>query len=550
MSSTISCDLPRAELERAARAAFEIKRRQIKAACSESLLNFISAFWRVVEPDREFQVGWAIEAICEHLEAVSAGQINRLLMNVPPGFLKSLSTACFWPAWEWGPRERPSTRYVDFSYSSSLTERDNQRFGAIVSSLEYQAMWGKTVTLPPYMLGRQKVANRQTGWKIASSVGGVGTGERADRIIIDDPHNVKMAESKAVREETVRWFRESITSRMNDPEQSAIVVIMQRVHEDDLSGCIYSEMPDYTTLCIPMEFDGDWRGPTRGVGWTDPREIEGELAFPERFPEEVVERDKAAMGPFGVSAQFQQSPAPRGGGIILRDWWKVWPPEADVYDGDPERFPPLSYVLLSVDTAYGEKEENDWNACTSWGVWRDKKDRPQVVMLEAWRKRCPLRGKVLTRTEKESLTEQEVRATWGLVEWILHTARKRKADAILIEDKSRGIDLAAEVRKLLRPGEMSVHLINPKGDKSARLMAVEPMFADGMVWAPNKAWADMVITEVTQFPKGKHDDLTDSCSQALTFLRQRGLLTLAYEADEDNFQALQFRRKAEPAYDV
>jgi predicted phage terminase large subunit-like protein len=539
----------RASLERAARAAKELIRRRKRRDCSTSLLNFIRAFWSVVEPDRPLLTGWALEAICEHLEAVSAGQINRLLMNVPPGFMKSLSAACFWPAWEWGPLGQPSMRYVDFSYSSSLTERDNQRFGAIVSSPEYQAMWGKTVTLPPYMLGRQKVANKQTGWKIASSVGGVGTGERADRILIDDPHNVKMAESKAVREETVRWFRESITSRMNDPEKSAIVVIMQRVHEDDLSGCIYNEMQDYTTLCIPMEFDGAWRGPT-SIGWRDPRADDGELAFPERFPADVVVRDKVAMGPFGVSAQFQQSPAPRGGGIILRDWWQVWPPPAEEYDGDPSRFPPLSYVLLSVDTAYGEKEENDWNACTSWGVWQDKRDRPQTVMLEAWRKRCPLRGRVLTRAEKEAMSDQEVRATWGLVEWILDTARKRKADAILIEDKSRGTDLAAEVRKLLRPGEMAVHLIVPRGDKVARLMAAEPMFADGMVWAPNKSWSEWIIGETTQFPKGKFDDGVDTVSQALNFLRQRGLLSLGYEADDDNFRALQFVPKPPPIYDI
>jgi predicted phage terminase large subunit-like protein len=366
---------------------------------------------------------------------------------------------------------------------------------------------------------------------------------------VDDPINAKEANYATIRQAALTWWDEAMSTRLNNQAFGAKVVVMQRLHEDDLAGHILDSGENWDVLSLPMEYDGDWRPPT-SIGWKDSRTEEGELLWPARFPAEAVERLKRELGPFAAASQLAQTPAPRGGGIILRDWWQVWPPTPDVYDGDPERFPPLSFVLLSVDTAYGEKEENDWNACTAWGIWQDKKDRPQTIMLEAWRKRCPLRGRVLTRAERETMSEQEVKQTWGLVEWILDSARRRKADCILIEDKSRGIDLAAEVRKLLRPGEMSVHLIVPKGDKSARLMAVEPMFADGMVWAPNKTWADWIITETTQFPKGKFDDGVDTLSQALNFMRQRNLLTLAYEADEDNFRALQFVPKPEARYDV
>jgi predicted phage terminase large subunit-like protein len=525
--------------------AAELSKRKVRRACSNELLRFIKEFWPVVEPIRPYVSGWAIEAICEHLEAVSSGELTRLLMNVPPGFMKSLATSVFWPAWEWGPLENPSLRYLAFSYTPDLTERDNGRFADILKSRLYQELWGKTVRLPPHV-GVHKVYNRSTGWKIASSVGGVGTGERADRVIVDDPHNVKMAESETVRQETVRWFRESITSRMNDPESSAIVVIMQRVHEEDVAGTIIGELTDYTHLCIPMEFDGDWRGPT-SIGWTDPRTDENELAFPERYPEKVVERDKIAMGPTASAAQFQQTPTPRGGNIIERIWWLPWPaPGYEPQDGQPTTFPPCSLLVGSIDTAYGEKDENAWNAMVVFGVWSDQRERPKTVLMEAWRARLPLRGVI----PPEMRTDQERKPYWGLAEKIADTIRRRKLDIVLIENKTRGNDLAAELRRLLSNGECTIVMIDPRGDKVARLHACQALFADGMVYAPDRAWADMVITEVTQFPKSKWADLTDCVSQCLTWLRAQGVLQLGTEADTENLRAKTFRPKPEPRYDV
>lgn len=506
-------------------------------------------FWHIVEPDRPFVRGWAIEAICLHLEAVTDGRINRLLMNVPPGFCKSLTTDVFWPAWELGPKGMSSTRYLSFSYSSELTERDNQRFGQIISSPRYQELWGDKVTLFSHALGMHKVATKQTGWKVASSVGGVTTGARADRVIIDDPHNVKMAESETVRKETVRWFRESITSRLNDALESAIVVIMQRVHAEDVSGVIYEEMDDYCTLVIPMEFEGPWRGPT-DIGWEDPRTQDGELAFPERFPEAAVIRDKKAMGPVAVASQYQQTPSPRAGNIIERNWWNVWPPE----EGDssfghvtnPNAFPPCSLIIGSVDTAYGEKDENAFNAMTVWGVWEDHRGRPKIVLMEAWRKRLPLRGVIPDDCE----TDEERKPYWGLAEHVADTINRRNLDVVLIEDKTRGNDLAAEIRRLLRAGECRTIMIDPKGDKVARLHAVQAMFADGMIYAPQRSWAEMVIVETSEFPRSKYADLTDTTSQALTWLRNSGVALMGTEADSENAAAVTWRGQKKPVYDV
>lgn len=280
------------------------------------LIEFIRDFWSVLEPGTVFRDGWALEAICEHLEAVTFGEITRLLMNVPPGFMKSLVTDVFWPAWEWGPMEMPHIRYVAFSYSSTLTERDNVRFRDLLQSPEYQAMYGEVFRLRK--TGEQKVTNWKHGWKLATSVGGVGTGERGDRVIVDDPHNVKESESKAVRQETIRWFRESMSSRLNDMVNGAKIVIMQRVNEEDISGEIIANMDDWCHLLIPMEYvwqaDADGQPIPTAIGWVDPRwkpkmeDCEGDLAWPERFPETIIPQMKSDAGPFAWACNPGEAP--------------------------------------------------------------------------------------------------------------------------------------------------------------------------------------------------------------------------------------------------
>ena len=288
---------------------------------SESLLKFIKLGWHVLEPKRKFVPGWHIKAICEHLEAISDGEIIRLLINIPPGTMKSLSTNVFWPAWEWGPRNYPEIRYVSSSYSEALTIRDNRRCRNLIRSNWYQRLWGKRFQLVGDQNAKVRYDNDHYGFKIATSVGGLGTGERGDRFIIDDPHNVIEGESDAKRGAVLLWFNESVTTRVNDPETSAIVVIMQRVHDKDVSGDIISRELGYTHLCLPMEYEPESRCKT--YFFRDPRKKEGDLLWPERMPIQVVERDKRVMGTYAVAAQFQQRPAPRGGGMFHRDWFEI-----------------------------------------------------------------------------------------------------------------------------------------------------------------------------------------------------------------------------------
>lgn len=330
--------------------------RILRANASEKLIDFMELLWVVLHPSTPMKRSWALEAICDHLEGVSQGHIKKLLINVPPGFSKSMATSVFFPAWEWGPKRRPSLQYVCAAYSDFLTLRDNERCRTLIGSPVYQKLWGDVVQVDPNNDARFKFMTTARGHKVATSVEGVGTGERGDRLICDDPHNVQKADSDLTRQSAIRWFTEAWASRTNNGD-AAFIVIAQRVHEDDvMAKCI--EL-NYTHLCIPMRFEEDhphrWFGggklapfdpdlskkkchisefdetvrvsaaPQYGKG--DPRTVDGELAFPALFDEERVEEQEAQMNSndpgYAVAGQMQQMPIPRGGGKLKEEMFII-----------------------------------------------------------------------------------------------------------------------------------------------------------------------------------------------------------------------------------
>jgi predicted phage terminase large subunit-like protein len=491
----------------------------------ERLIDFVRFMWPAVEPARKFVDGWCIGAICEHLTAVTDGEIVRLIINVPPGMMKSLTTDVFWPAWEW--LTKPANRYVSVSYTSSLTERDNGKTVNLIRSPRFQKHWGERFAMTQVGVG--KIANDRTGWKLATSVDGVGTGERGDRVILDDLISVKQADSSVVRETAQRYVRETLPTRMNDPRSSAIVAIEQRTHEDDATGTLLSDGGDYVHLMIPMEWDG--RRYHTSIGWTDPRtvedidpgnaarephEVRGELAFPERFPAWVVERDKKAMGSYAVASQFQQSPSPRGGGIIKREWWQQWGPD------DPKgvKFPPFDLVVGIVDGAYTTQNQNDPTAMAVLGTFLDPySGMPKVMLAQCWAERMELHAGV-----------QKIDAT----------ARKYRVSMLLVENKATGHSVVQELHRLFADKPYSVVLLDPRGsvagrggyDKVARAMSVVPVFEDEMVYAPRTDWAEAAITECAVFPRGSHDDRVDAIVGGIRWLRDQGALLRVVEAVE------------------
>lgn len=595
----------RTKLEQFGKLLTEYQRRKAKAEQSQrgwydengvrqgGLIAFVRYFWSVLEPETPFVDGWPLWAIAEHLESVTFGEVNRLLINVPPGFAKSIIVDCFWPAWEWGPMKKTHYRYVAFSYSSSLTERDNDRFRTLITSLSYQQMYGpirtkvKTESMPYEVLNEEgkvelrnkttiKVINTHTGWKLASSVGGVATGERGDRVIIDDPHSVQEAESERVREETIRWFRESISSRFNNLKTGALVIIMQRVHEEDVSGVALGPEFDYCHCMIPWEYDTGRQRDAEGnpienqIGWSDPREEDGDPAWLDRFDEESINRLKREVGPYGWASQFQQAPAPRGGGLFKREWWQLWEPD----DG---KFPIFDLVVASLDGAFTEDEENDPSALTVWGTFVHPETKKNCIMLiHAWRKHLAFSAERFERLALESvidgarwlpeaivpgMNEDEVKrrnarfkrrtqSKWGLVEWVQDTCQAYKVDLLLIENKATGRPAAQEIANRYGLQRFGIQMCEPKGDKVARALSVQPTFAQGLVYAPEREWSELVIAEMEVFPKGARDDLTDTATQVMKYFRDAGLAMTDEETAHEEYERGLHRPQRKALYPV
>jgi hypothetical protein len=301
-----------------------------------------------------------------------------------------------------------------------LTERDNGKFKDLLSRRSIRrctATWSSCARP-----ASTKVSNWKHGWKLASSVGGVGTGERGDRVIIDDPHNVKESESKPVRQETIRWFRESMSSRLNNMETGAKVVIMQRVNEEDVSGEIIGEMDDWCHLLIPMEYvwqadeDGEPLPPHRlGRPALEARQqdCEGELAWPERFPERIIPQMKKDAGPFAWASQYQQTPETRGGAIFEREWWQHWEPAGRQVPGvrlhpDVGRFGVRRQGEVPTRARRCPRRVPERERLQPGHGDRGVAQESQIQRPEG----APLPG------EKSLKFLERQRKSWGLIEWI------------------------------------------------------------------------------------------------------------------------------------
>ena len=336
------------------------------AEAEASLRSYTKLVWPIIEPGRELVYGWHMDAIGDHLEAITAGEIKRLAINVPPGFSKSLLVNVLWPSWEWGPRDMPFLRYLSFAYAQQLTVRDNRRCRNLINSQLYQLFWGDRFSLVSDQNAKIRYDTNQAGFRMASSVGGTGTGERGDRVVIDDPNNVRESESVAINESTLRWFAEVVPSRTTDIRTSAIVVIQQRTGVNDVTGHILKSDLGYEWLCLPMEYEKtnpcytplrrpgvkrrrvrlvkfeeetvprwigarakpvgliETEGEVRTLTPQDRRTKEGQFLDPARFPSAAVEQElkKPLMsrgGHAAVAGQLQQRPQPRGGTLLKRE---------------------------------------------------------------------------------------------------------------------------------------------------------------------------------------------------------------------------------------
>lgn len=469
-------------LTRADRIAIE------RELCRRSLADFAKMAWHVLEPATPLKWGWALDAICQHLEAVTSGEIKRLLMNVPPGTMKSLLTGVIWPCWEWGPAGQAEKRYLATAHKQDLAIRDNMKCRRLIQSEWYQERW--PIMLTSDQNAKTKFENSASGLREAMSFTSM-TGARGDRVILDDPLSADDANSPAALRAAELSFLEALPTRINN-EQSAIVVVMQRLHEKDTSGIILDKGLPYVHLCLPMRFEPDRRCVT-SIGFSDPRTVEGELLFPERFPEaQVVELEKT-LGSYASAGQLQQRPAPRGGGLFKDSWWQYW-----------DALPEIEYRQIYADTAMKAGEANDYSVLQCWG----RTTTGKAVLIDQIR-------------DKWEAPELLVRAR---AFWAKHKAAPNVGAlrAFRIEDKASGTGL---IQTLKREGIPVQGIQRGKGqDKISRAMDALPSIEAGLVLLPRNApfLADL-LAEASAFPNGAHDDQIDPlCDSVADMILQRG----------------------------
>lgn len=468
--------------------------------CKRSLAEFIKRAWHVLEPDTDLKWSWHLDLICDRLEKVAGGDIKRLIINIPPGCMKSLTVTVFWPAWVW--LHRPAWRVVSASYAKELSTRDSVRCRTLVES-----EWYKSLTKNEWALRRDQnvktsFENTEKGSRLSISVGGATTGFRGDCTIVDDPLNIKERPTSEALESVFFWYRKSFWTRLNNQEEGTRVIIQQRTNEGDLVGRLMEE-PDadeWETLILPMRFDPENAHPE------DPREEEGELLSPELFSEKAVKDLEVALGAYEASAQLQQSPMPAGGGIFEPKWVKFWydpergvPPDVKWKDGTIAEQKPipdgLGPVYHSWDCTFKEAETSDF------------------VVGQAWRSK-----------KAESYLIDQVRRKMGFGRTVTAVrdfrAKYPNTAGIWIEDKANGTAVIETLKGEI-PGVIAV---NPAGGKEARANAVQPLFEAGNVFLPHPSqfpWVWELLKELFGFPRSRHDDQVDALTQALNKLRKR-----------------------------
>lgn len=446
--------------------------------CARSLSEFVKSAWHILEPGQPYIHGWHVDAICEHLEAITADEITRLLINIPPGTMKSTLCSVFWPAWEWGPKGMAHNRMIGASHEQGLAVRDTRKMRNLITSDWYQSRW--PIALSGDQNQKTYYENEKTGFRQACAVASM-TGKRGDRVVWDDPHSVEAALSDAHRETALRVFQETLPTRLNNPDRSAIVIVMQRLHENDVSGHILESDLGYEHLCLPMEFEADRRCKT-SIGFVDPRKEEGELLFPERFSRDTVDRDKKAMGSMAVAGQFQQRPAPRSGGFFA--WQNI-----EIVNAAPK---------LRKVVRYWDKAGTDGAGAWTAGVKMGQGDDGCWYILDV------VRGQWSAAPREKAIKATADLDGRQVVIWIEQepgSGGKESAESTIK-------NLAGYVIKAERA----------TGDKAVRAEPYAVQVEAGNIKVVRGAWNQAFIDEHKSFPVGKFKDQIDAAGGAFNKL--------------------------------
>lgn len=453
--------------------------------CRRSLADYAKMVWPILEPATRLKWGWALDLICAHLEAVTRGEIPKLLMNVPPGTMKSLLTNVVWPSWEWGPQGLPHLRHIGTAHKQDLAVRDNMKCRRLITSEWYQARW--PIALIADQNAKTKFENDKTGFMEAMAFTSM-TGSRGDRVRLDDPLSVDNANSQADLLAAEMTFTEALPSRVNN-DRSAIIVIMQRLHERDTSGIILERDLGYVHLCLPMRFEADRRCVTN---WgSDPRTYDGELLFPERFPEEQVAALERTMGSYAAAGQLQQRPAPRGGGMFRREWFPV-----------VDAAPANCRWVRGWDLAATAEKTAAWTA----GVLMGKTPDGRYCIADVRR----IQG---TPADVEKLlvstASQDGKQVRGSIPQDPGQAGKSQSQYL--------------IRQL---AGFSYHATPESGDKETRAGPLAAQAEAGNVFLIRGEWNRDFLDEMATFPTGKFKDQVDAATRAFSELTSGSNYTL------------------------
>lgn len=462
-----------------------------KLDAEASLLDYTRLMWPILEPGRKMVEGRALRMLCEALEAVEAGHIKKLLINVPPGFMKSMLLDVMFPTWVWGPRNRPDRRFCAWAYGEEITIRDNVKKRDVVTHPIYRELWGDRFHLSGDQNEKKFIKNDRTGFWFAAGIHGGGTGHRGDFCFIDDPHKVKEAESETKRHDANLFVAETYPSRKND-DTCAFVTIMQRIHEADVSGTMIAEDLGYEHLCLPMEYEPehphlwkgfDFPGASEEMREGDWRTKDGELAWEERFGREEVEDLKKQLrsvgGDYAVSGQLQQRPTPRDGGMFQAKDFQI-----------VDEAPKLVRKVRGWDLAATKKKKSPRTAGVLIGIGADK--RIYILDCEADQTNDLEMERMLQRVAEDDPpgTVQDLPQDPG---------QAGKTQVAALKRLLHGHDVKSSVES---------------GEKSDRARPLAAQVQGGNVYLVRGAWNGPFVREAGLFPRGTFKDRIDAASRA------------------------------------
>jgi predicted phage terminase large subunit-like protein len=484
---------------------------EYEALLRADFAGFAERAFHELYPQTDFASNWHYRVIAAKPMAVYQGKIRRLVVNVPPRHLKSHLASVSFPAWCLG--HNPSTQILCVSYAQDLADKLSRDCRRIVTSDWYQRLF--PARLAPRHQAVAEFETTQQGSRVATSVGGVLTGRGADLIVIDDPLKPEEALSQAQRRAANEWFDHTLYSRLNDKQKGAIVLIMHRLHEDDLVGHVLAQ-EDWEIVRFPAIAEEDERYLIDTLaGQRVFTRRRGEALHPEREPLPMLEQIRKTIGEYNFAGQYQQAPAPLGGGLVKTAWLRHYAP-----DELPAKF---ERIVQSWDTANKATELSDFSVCTTWGI--SGKD---LYLID-----------VLRRRMEYPELKRAVRDQHALF----------RPSVVLIEDKASGTQL---IQELVADGLYAVTRYQPQSDKIMRMHAQTAMIENGFVHLPKAApWLAAYQHEITTFPNGRHDDQVDSTAQMLDwFKRGAGPTTNSGIFELTRRRAEEFRRGQMPGSTV